>query len=174
MAVRLGCWKNCLLKDPSCGSAGKESPCKAGGPGSIPGNNTGIGCSQFPGEGKGYPLQYSDLDCKELDTTANFTLKDPSKGHLRMGHLNLVYILFSRWPSLQDFAVAWKYMCSYSLPKDKWRLSKRQRTKICIYYTYKANCSPYRKMYWKVCLQFLSENCDKIYLSKCRIILLLK
>ena len=36
-----------------CGSAGKESACNAGGPGSIP----GVGRSA--GEGIGYPLQYS-------------------------------------------------------------------------------------------------------------------
>ena len=38
-----------------CGSAGKESACNAGDLGSIP----GLGGS--PGEGKGYPLQYSGL-----------------------------------------------------------------------------------------------------------------
>ena len=35
------------------GSAGKESACKAGDPGSIP------GLGRSPGEGKGYTLQYS-------------------------------------------------------------------------------------------------------------------
>ena len=39
-----------------CGSAGKESVCSMGDPGSI----TGLG--RFPGEGKGYPLQYSCLE----------------------------------------------------------------------------------------------------------------
>ena len=34
-------------------SAGKESACNAGDPGSIP------GLGKSPGEGKGYPLQYS-------------------------------------------------------------------------------------------------------------------
>ena len=34
-------------------SAGKESPCNAGDPGSIPGS------TRFPGGGTGYPLQYS-------------------------------------------------------------------------------------------------------------------
>ena len=34
-------------------SVGKESSCNAGDPGSIP------GCGRFPGEGIGYPLQYS-------------------------------------------------------------------------------------------------------------------
>ena len=36
-----------------CGSAGKESACKAGDLGSIP------GLGRSPGEGNGYPLQYS-------------------------------------------------------------------------------------------------------------------
>ena len=36
-----------------CGSAGKESTCHAGDPGSIPGSG------RSPGEGIGYPLQYS-------------------------------------------------------------------------------------------------------------------
>ena len=36
-----------------CGSAGKESPCNAGDPGSIPGSG------RSTGEGIGYPLQYS-------------------------------------------------------------------------------------------------------------------
>ena len=38
------------------GSAGKESACNAWGLGSIP------VLGRFPGEGKGYPLQYSDLE----------------------------------------------------------------------------------------------------------------
>ena len=39
-----------------CGSAGKESTCNAEDLGSIP------GLERFPGEGKGYPLQYSGLE----------------------------------------------------------------------------------------------------------------
>ena len=52
-------------------SAGKESACNAGDLGSIP------GLGRSPGEGKGYPLQYSGVEnsmdspwgSKELDTT---------------------------------------------------------------------------------------------------------
>ena len=52
-------------------SFGKESTCNAGDLGSIP------GLGRFPGEGKGYPLQYPGLEnglhspwgCKELDMT---------------------------------------------------------------------------------------------------------
>ena len=60
-----------------CGPAGKESACNAGGLGSIP------GLGRSPGEGKGYPLQYSGLensmDCivygvSESDTTEWFSL----------------------------------------------------------------------------------------------------
>ena len=39
-----------------CGSAGKESVCNVGDLGSIP------GLGRSPGEGKGYPLQYSGLE----------------------------------------------------------------------------------------------------------------
>ena len=59
-------------------SAGKESTCNVGDLGSIP------GLQRSPGEGKGYPLQYSGLensmDCiihgvtKELDTTERLPL----------------------------------------------------------------------------------------------------
>ena len=55
------------------GSAGKESACNVGDLDSIP------GLGRSPGEGKGYPLQYSGLenpmDChKELDTTEQLSL----------------------------------------------------------------------------------------------------
>ena len=39
-----------------CGSAGKESTCNVGDLGSIP------GLGRSPGEGKGYPRQYSGLE----------------------------------------------------------------------------------------------------------------
>ena len=43
-----------------CGSAGKEFECNAGDLGLIP------GLGRSPGEGKGYPLQYSGLE-KSMD-----------------------------------------------------------------------------------------------------------
>ena len=51
-------WRRDRLPTPvflgfPCGSAGKESACNAGDLGLIP------GLGSFPGEGKGYPLQYS-------------------------------------------------------------------------------------------------------------------
>ena len=60
-----------------CGSAGKESACNAGDLGSIP------GLGRSPGEGEGYPLQYSGLETsmdystwglKESDMTEQLSL----------------------------------------------------------------------------------------------------
>ena len=65
----------------SCGSAAKEYTCNAGDLGSIP------GLGRSPGEGKGYPLQYSGLeksmDCivhgvAELDMAERLSLSGPS------------------------------------------------------------------------------------------------
>ena len=55
------CWKRDRLPTPvflgfSCGSAGKESACNVGDLSSIP------WLGRSPGEGKGYPLQYSGLE----------------------------------------------------------------------------------------------------------------
>ena len=59
--VRNICWRRERLPTPvflgfPCGSAGKESACNAGHLGFIP------GLEISPGEGKGYPLQYSGLE----------------------------------------------------------------------------------------------------------------
>ena len=51
-----------------CGLADKEYACNAGDLGSIP------GLGRSPGKGKGYPLQYSGLGCKELDMTEQLSL----------------------------------------------------------------------------------------------------
>ena len=58
--VRKICWRKDRLPTPVFlgfpgGSAGKESACNAGDLRSIP------GLGRSPGEGKGYPLQYSGL-----------------------------------------------------------------------------------------------------------------
>ena len=55
------CWRRDRLPTPvflgfPCGSVGKESACNVGDLGSI----SGLGRS--PGDGKGYPLQYSGLE----------------------------------------------------------------------------------------------------------------
>ena len=51
-----------------CGSAAKESACNAGDLNSIP------GLGRSPGEGKGYPLQYSGLE-NSMDYTVHSVAK---------------------------------------------------------------------------------------------------
>ena len=58
-------------------SAGKESACNAGDPGSIPGSG------RSPGEGKGYPLQYS-----RLENSMNYTVHGVSKSQTQLNDLN--------------------------------------------------------------------------------------
>ena len=70
-------WRRHRLPTPifmgfPCGSAGKESACNAGDLGLIP------GLGRYPGEGKGYPLQYSGLYSlwgrKQSNTTEQLSL----------------------------------------------------------------------------------------------------
>ena len=67
---RQECWSGLPFPSPGrgfpCGSAGKESICNAGDLGLIP------GLGRSPGEGEGYPLQYSGYIVRrvaELDMT---------------------------------------------------------------------------------------------------------
>ena len=55
-----------------CGSAGKESACNAGDLSSIP------GWGRSPGEGKGYPLQYSGLE-NSMDCIAHGVAKSQTR-----------------------------------------------------------------------------------------------
>ena len=63
-----------------CGSAGKESTCNEGNLGLIP------GLGRSPGEGKGYPLQYSGLensmDCIVHGITKSWTQLSDFHFHL--------------------------------------------------------------------------------------------
>ena len=65
------------------GSAGKEFACNAGDLGSIP------GLGRSPGEGKGYPLQYSGLenstDCIIHGVTKSGTRLSDFQFHYRDG-----------------------------------------------------------------------------------------
>ena len=67
----------CLIMGITLGfpdiSAGKESTCNAGDPGSIPGSG------RSPGEGKGYPLQYSGLG-----NSMDYIVHGIARSHTRM------------------------------------------------------------------------------------------
>ena len=86
------CWRSNWLPTPvflgfPSGSAGKESTCNVGDLGSIP------GLGRYPGEGKGYLLQYSGLEnsmdyivhrVKESDMTERLSfhnVADPPQEH---------------------------------------------------------------------------------------------
>ena len=69
LILLLDLWKVLYMGFP-CGSAGKESACSSGDLGLIP------RLGRSPGEGKGYPLQYSGLE--------NSTIQ--SMGSQRVGH----------------------------------------------------------------------------------------
>ena len=72
-----------LLDFPG-GSAGKESACNAGDLGSIP------GLGRSPGEGKGYPLQYSGLE-NSMDYIVHGVAK--SRTGLSDFHFSLLLLL---------------------------------------------------------------------------------
>ena len=64
---------------PDVGSVGKESACKAGDPGSIP------GLGRSPGEGNGSPLEYSCLE-NSMDRGAwQDTVHGVTKSWTRLG-----------------------------------------------------------------------------------------
>ena len=63
------------------GSTGKESACNTGDLSSIP------GLGRFPGEGKGYPLQYSGLEISMDCTVCGITESDTTEQLLLHFHL---------------------------------------------------------------------------------------
>ena len=72
------------------GSAGKESVCNAGNLGSIP------GLGRSPGEGKGYPLQYSSLEksmnCIVHGVTKNQTRLSGFHFHFSLSVKTLMFV----------------------------------------------------------------------------------
>ena len=66
-----------------CGSAGKESACNAGDLGSIPASG------RYPGEGKGYLLQYSGLE-----NSRDYIVHRVAKG--QNFHFHMIGLIF-RW-----------------------------------------------------------------------------
>ena len=107
------------LSSSSSGSAGKESACTAGDLGSIP------GLRRCPGEGKGYPLQYSGLenprDCivhgvAESDTTERLAL---SLGLKAIHAATSVAGLTILREVSSDAENGWTWVLSTQLQKDR-------------------------------------------------------
>ena len=66
-----------LIMGFPCGSAGKESTRNAGDLGLIP------GLGRFPGEGEGYPLQYSGLE-----NSMDYTVHGITKSRTQLSNLH--------------------------------------------------------------------------------------
>ena len=71
-------------------SVGKESACNEGDLGSIP------GLGRSPGEGKGYPLQYSGLE-----NSMNCIVHGVTKSRTRLSDFHFTSLL-TWWPLLED------------------------------------------------------------------------
>ena len=71
----------------TCSSAGKESACNVGGLASIPGSG------RSPGEGKGYPLQYSGLE-----NTTDCIVHGVAKGQTRLSTVTVIIVIFKYVP----------------------------------------------------------------------------
>ena len=78
-----------------CGSAGKESTCNVGDLGSIP------GLGRSPGEGDGYPLQYSVLE-NSMDCVVHGVAKSWSDMTERLSLFNLSSEGQGKFPGRSD------------------------------------------------------------------------
>ena len=90
-------WRRDVLPTPvflgfPCGSAGKESACKAGDLGSIP------GLGRSPGEGKGYPLQFSGLE-NSMDNPWGRRVRHNWATFTFTSYIFPIYLSLPRWLS---------------------------------------------------------------------------
>ena len=83
-----------------CGSAGKGTACNVGDLGSMP------GLGRTPGEGKGFPLQYSGLE-NSMDCIVHGVAKSPkwlSEFHFHFGDFPVAQMVRNR-PAMQETRV---------------------------------------------------------------------
>ena len=99
-------WRRDRLPTPvslgfPCDSAAKESSCNVGDLGLTP------GLGRSPGEGKGYPLQYSGLensmDCIVYGVTKSWTQLSDFHFHF----INLFILFLKKWSAARN--IFWKY-----------------------------------------------------------------
>jgi len=92
-----------------CGLAGKESTCSAGDLGLIP------GLGRSPGEGKGYPLQYSGLE-NSMDCIAHGVSKSWTR--LSDFHFTSLHIYIYMWNGMEYYCTT-NTMEYYSVIKKR-------------------------------------------------------
>ena len=81
-------------------SVGKESACNAGDPGSVP------VLGRSPGEGKGYPLQYSGLE-----NSIDCIIHGVAKSRTRLSNFHFISRGVQVWPLLVYERLYWKLDC---------------------------------------------------------------
>ena len=89
-------------------SVGKESACNAGDPSSIPGSG------RSPGEGKGYPLQYSGLE-NSVDCIDHGVAKSQTRlsdFHFHFSGIGMKVDLFQLCGHCWIFQICWYIECS--------------------------------------------------------------
>ena len=95
------------------GSAGKESTCNVGHLGLIP------GLGRFPGEGKGYPLQYygleNSMDCIVRGVIKSWTLENPMDGG-------------AWWAAVHGVAKSQTWLSDFTLTFHFYKLEKEMAT----------------------------------------------
>ena len=97
-----------------CGSATKESTCNVGDLGSIP------GLGRSPGEGKGYPLQYSGLE-NSMNCIVHGVTKSRTRlsdFHFHKGSLSSLGKDGRPWPGLQPSYSEAAHLYSSSFASD--------------------------------------------------------
>ena len=101
-----------------CGSAGKESACNAGDLGSIP------GLGRSPGEGKGYPLQYSGLE-NSMDCIVHGVMKSST----RLSDFHFTCEFYIQLPGLTGMVLWWAGVRSHAVD---WVLGLRMSWVGCL------------------------------------------
>ena len=101
-------------------SAGKESACNAGDPGSV------LGSGRSPGEGKGHPLQYSGLE-----NSMDCILRGVTKSRTRLSNLQLHSCPRERL-SLHPLPQKWLTSCGawVSLPLNMLACSRKRDSTV--------------------------------------------
>ena len=99
-------------------SAGKESACNVGDLGSIP------GLGRSPGEGKGYPLQYSGLE-NSMDCIVYGVAESDTTERLSLTHSTLYYRAFPMTqqvknpPAMQETQEMWVCFVGWEDPLEE-------------------------------------------------------
>ena len=103
-----------LLASVPHSSVGKESTCNAGDPSWIPGSG------RSPGEGKGYPLQYSGLE-NSVDNIAHGV----TKSRTRLNDFQFHFLA-----SVGSFRLS-PFFFFFATPCDMWDLNSLTRDRSC-------------------------------------------